>query len=106
MTSNARSPQGEGSVGRVLPGATGGAVSWRQRSLWPLDLVQVRMDVGWLREERRGMFSIEGYVPDTRELLALEVVPLRLYANLEVFLATVREGQAEMLRDLLDPDPF
>lgn len=52
------------------------------------------------------MHSIEGYIPDTRELLALEVVPLRRYANLEVFLATVRESQAEMLRDLLDPDPF
>ena len=72
----------------------------------PPDLVQCRLDVGWLAQERRGMTAIEAYVPGTRELLALEVHRLGLYDSLAHFLGEASKRQCDVLRDLFDPDPF
>lgn len=73
---------------------------------WPQELVTVRLDVGWYRPERVGMFSGEVYVTDTRELLALEVRPFVKDLTLEQHLAEAQTWQRELLLDVFDPLPF
>lgn len=74
--------------------------------MYPVPLAQVRLDVGWHREDRIGMFSAECYVPGTRELLALEVHPSTRYDSLEHFLRYAQGWQRDVLRSVFDPDPF
>lgn len=106
MTNSGISHQGEGSGGPGFGPASARATSWRQTSLVPHSLVQVRLDVGWHREHNVGMFSGEVYVPNTRELLGLEVHPTSRYENLEVFIGQAQRWQGALLRDCFDPDPF
>lgn len=95
-----------GSVGRGLPGASGGERSWRQNSLYPPALLHVRLDLGWAAADRVGMFAGEAYIPTTRELVALEVHPSRRYANIHAFLGHAVAWQSELVVDVFDPDPF
>ncbi len=89
-----------------MPGANGVSTSWRQTSLYPQTLIQVRLDVGWSSPNRVGMFSAEAYVPTSRELLALEVHPSARYDSLVQFLTHAQTWQGQVLLDLFDPDPF
>lgn len=106
MTDSAISNQGEGSGAPGFGAATSRSTSWRQTLMFPLPLVQVRLDVGWHREHRIGMFSAEAYVPNTRELLALEVHPSTRYDSLEHFLRYAQGWQRDVLLYTFDPDPF
>lgn len=74
--------------------------------MWPQELVQVRLDVGWSSPHRLGMFAAEAYVPTTKELLALEVHPSARYDSLVQFLTRAQTWQGQVLLDLFDPDPF
>lgn len=106
MTTSGKSNQGEGSVGRGLPDLSGVATSWRQAGLFPSSLVQVRLDVGWDADHRVGMFAAEAFVPTTKELLAMEVVPSTRYDSLQQFCGVAGERHVLLLTDLFDPDPF
>ncbi len=52
------------------------------------------------------MFAAEAYVTGSRELLALEVHPVRLYTDLSDFLGCALRWQDDLLRTVFDPDPF
>lgn len=106
MTIRGNSAQGEGSVGRGLPVSSMGETSWRQTHLFPPAQITVRLDVGWDRTDCVGMFAGEAWVASTRELLALEVHPLARYDDLELFIGCAQRWQAQLLVDLLDPEPF
>lgn len=95
-----------GSVGKGFPLPSRGERSWRQTSLYPPSLLHVRLDLGWIPSERTGMFAGEAYVPTTRELVALEVHPMRRYANIHAWLGAALEWQGALVVDVFDPDPF
>jgi hypothetical protein len=52
------------------------------------------------------MYSAEAFIAATRELLALEVHPVRYYTSIEDYLDQALAWQREVMRDLFDPDPF
>lgn len=106
MTNSGISHQGEGSGGPGFGPSSARSTSWRQTLLTPVPLVQVRLDVGWHAAERIGMYSAECYVPNTRELLALEVHPSARYDSLEHFVGTAHAWQRAVLLSVFDPDPF
>jgi len=72
----------------------------------PPDLVTIRLDLGWNEAEQAGMFAAEAYVSASRELLALEVHPVRHYQGRQDWLSTAQRWQAEIIRAVYDPDPF
>jgi hypothetical protein len=59
-----------------------------------------------MSREGAGMFAAEAYVTGSRELLALEVHPVRLYTDLSDFLGCALRWQDDLLRTVFDPDPF
>lgn len=106
MTNERDYRQGEGSVDRTLGGDVRGETSWRQTTMYPSEVVTVRLDLGWYRPEDVGMFAGEAWVSTTHELLALEVHPSRRYNNIEEFLTCAQEWQKSILHDCLHPEPF
>lgn len=106
MTNDGIWTPGEGSGRRALPLPSRGETSWRQTSLVPQEMVTCRLDLAWCAPEGVGMFAAEAYVPNTRELLALEVHPSSYWATLDGFLGHASTWQVGMLRDLFDPEPF
>jgi hypothetical protein len=72
----------------------------------PPELATIRLDLGWHPSEHIGMFASEAYVSNTRELLALEVVPSRAYPSLADFLSHASVLQRRLVLDIFDPDPF
>jgi len=52
------------------------------------------------------MFAAEAYVTGSKELLALEVHPLRCYDHLGDWLGRAQQWQADVVRSLFDVDPF
>lgn len=96
----------DGAVARGLGGDVRGETSWRQSTMYPPEIVTVRLDLGWYRPEDVGMFAGEAWVSTTHELLALEVHPSRRYNNIHEFLTCAQEWQKSLLHDLLNPDPF
>ena len=106
MTIEGYSQQGEGSVGRGFAGPSRPATSWRQTLLVPPEIVTVRLDLGWDQPSHVGMFAAEAYVTGSKELLALEVHPLRCYDHLGDWLGRAQQWQADVVRSLFDVDPF
>ncbi len=106
MTNGGYSQQGEGSVGRGFAVPSRGATSWRQTLLVPPEQVTVRLDLGWLQPEHLGMFSAEAHVSGSKELLALEVHPIRRYDHLGDWLGSAQQWQADVVRSIFDVDPF
>lgn len=74
--------------------------------MYPPELVTVRLDLGWYRPESVGMFAGEAWISDTHELLAVEVHPIRHYADLHTYLSAAQEWQRSILYAVMDPDPF
>jgi hypothetical protein len=66
----------------------------------------MRLDLGWSHEHKVGMYAAECFVPQTRELLALEVHPARTYDSIEDWLGAAQTWQGAVVRSLFDPDPF
>ena len=89
-----------------MPDDVRGETSWRQTTMYPPEIVTVRLDLGWYRPEDVGMFAGEAWVADTHELLALEVHPTRRYNNLAEFLTCAQEWQKAILHSVMDPEPF
>jgi len=52
------------------------------------------------------MFAAEAFVPGTRELLALEVHPLRRYDHMGDWLEHAQRWQGHIVRAVFDVDPF
>jgi len=52
------------------------------------------------------MFAAEAHVAGSRELLALEVHPLRRYDHLGDWLEQAQRWQREVVRAVFDVDPF
>lgn len=98
--------QGKDAVGRPLPALSRGETSWTQTLLVPPEQVTVRLDLGWCQPEHVGMFAAEAFVPGTRELLALEVHPLRRYDHMGDWLEHAQRWQGHIVRAVFDVDPF
>jgi hypothetical protein len=52
------------------------------------------------------MFSAEAHVSGSKELLALEVHPIRRYDHLGDWLGSAQQWQADVVRSIFDVDPF
>lgn len=89
-----------------MPDLSRPSTSWRQSGMWPPALVQVRLDVGWAPDHSIGMYAAECYVPNTRELLALEVHPSARYDSLDHFLDRAARAHLDLLSATFNPDPF
>lgn len=72
----------------------------------PEELLQARLDVGWHRRERVGMWAIEVRNPITQALVAMKVEPLHHFPDLVTLLIRSTSEQRAILLDLFDPHPF
>jgi len=52
------------------------------------------------------MFAAEAFVSGTRELLALEVHPIRRYDHLGDWLGRAQSWQRDVVQSVFDVDPF
>jgi hypothetical protein len=52
------------------------------------------------------MFAAEAHVAGTRELLALEVHPIRRYDHMGDWLAQAQTWQGDIVRAVFDVEPF
>jgi hypothetical protein len=52
------------------------------------------------------MYSAGAFVSQSRELLALEVHPIRRYPDRHAWLEAAQRWQASIVYSLFDPDPF
>ena len=106
MTNSAKSSAEDGFSGRGFGLPSRGETSWRQTLLVPPEQVTVRLDLGWLQPEHLGMFAAEAFVSGTRELLALEVHPIRRYDHLGDWLGRAQSWQRDVVQSVFDVDPF
>ncbi len=106
MTDSAESRTEGGFSRRGFAVPSRGETSWRQTLLVPPEQVTVRLDLGWLQHEHLGMFAAEAHVAGTRELLALEVHPIRRYDHMGDWLAQAQTWQGDIVRAVFDVEPF
>ena len=106
MTNSGNFDAEDGFSGRGFGRPSRGVTSWRQTLLVPPEQVTIRLDLGWLHLESLGMFSAEAHVAGTKELLALEVHPIRRYAHMGDWLESAQRWQADVVRTVFDVDPF
>lgn len=106
MTKRPEWGTGDGSGARGLGGPSRAPTSWRQTFLIPPEQITIRLDLGWDRTHRVGMFSAEAYVPGSHELLALEVHPTKRYEGFHAWLDQAQAYQTAIVREVMDPDPF
>lgn len=106
MTISREWNQGEGSVGRGSPVPSRPPFRWVALGLLPHEQVTIRLDLGWDSTEQVGMCAFEAMIPGTKELIAMHVVPIRLYDTLDNFLGDAQRWQGDLVRELFGADPF
>jgi len=72
----------------------------------PPELITVRLDLGWHAAEHAGMFAAEAHVSNSHELLALEVIPTRMYDDLDHFTGLATTYFRDVVFTVFNPDPF
>lgn len=79
---------------------------WVQGSLFPPDLIEATLRVGYSAELSHLQVQIEVFDPETKELLAMRSVPHIAVFNREQMQTAALKELGRLLQAVLDPDPF
>ena len=106
MTNSGFWQPGEVQSGRSSARTPVSGTSWRQTTLMPPPVLEMRLRVGLLPSEDHLRWQVEAMDPLTKELLAMHSNPAGRISTRQADLQRAWHVLAEMLNAALDLDPF